>query len=224
MPSHFRKRQAPAAPLRNEAGDYAVLDENGEYQVMNEAQYQAQQMTSGQAIGQGFGRTMEQVSGGIMDLLQGVGIMDNQASGITGETMRETLGKVQQDLAAEFAPVQEAQPGAAFLGQALPYLMTAPIGGASVLGQAGLAGTTAALTTPGDLVDRAKSGGIGFGLGYLGAGAASMAGRVYNATKQAYRPATQQTQAAFSVSESLSAPATSKPIGFPISSFVTESG
>lgn len=170
------------------AGEVYIEQPDGTYKVMDAAQYDAEQMGGLEVFGQGFGRTMEQVSGGVIDALQGLGVMDNQASGITGETMRETMGLVQQDLSAEFAPIQQASPIAAGLGQAAPYLLTAPVGGATIGGQAALAATLGAVGTSGDVGERAFAGAISGAAGGAGAYVGQMAGRVFNATRQAYRP------------------------------------
>jgi len=168
-------------------GEVYIEQPGGGWSKIPGAQYDAEQMGSGEAFGQGFGRTIEQVTGGIMDAAYGL-MGGGEKSGITGESMRETLGKVQQDYASEFAPVQEAHGLATGLGQAAPYLLTAPMGGASIGGQAALAGGMGLLGTSGDVGERLMAGGTGAALGAAGAGLGNMAGRVYGMAKNAYRP------------------------------------
>lgn len=159
---------------------------DGSYKVMSAAQYDAEQMGGGEAFGKGFGRTLEQLAGGVLDAYQGL-TGGGEVSGVTGLNERDLLKMVGQDQAAAFAPIAEASPLATMAGQAAPYLLTAPLGGASIGGQAALAAGMGALGTTGDVGQRAMSGAIAGTAGAAGAGVGSMAGRVFNMARGAYR-------------------------------------
>ena len=85
------------------------------------------------------------------------------------------------------APLQEQNPISSIVGQALPYLATASLGGATILGQSALAAGTGALRQTGDLTDRLKTGAVEGAFGAAGAGLTSMAGRVMNSARGVYQ-------------------------------------
>ena len=169
----------PAIRYNKKTGEYAVTNAAGEVEIISSEQFKAQEMGSLGAAGAGVGRTLEKWAGGALDAYYGI-TGQGQSEVVQGEGMRSALREVGGEQAAAFAPIAEANPISSGLGQALPYLATAPLGGASVWGQAALAGTTAALETSGGVGERLRAGGTGTALGFGGAVGGNMAARVVN--------------------------------------------
>jgi hypothetical protein len=150
-----------------DAREYWVREDGGEWDVIPETAYN----TSGlDAALIGAGKTFTDFSRGVRDLFGS-----------------ETAAAEQQEADQLFAPLQEHQGLATGVGQALPYLATAPLGGASILGQGALAGGMGAVRQVGDIEDRLKTGGIEGALGAGGAMVGNMLGRTVNSIRGVYQ-------------------------------------
>lgn len=109
---------------------------------------------------------------------------------------RQQLQQSQREQDALLAPLRQARPVSSFVGEALPGLATAPIGGTALA--AGTLGLGRSLALSGGLgalegylrldpnsVDQTMSSIVGLAGGLLGEGGGRMAGRVANAIKGA---------------------------------------
>ena len=149
------------------AREYWVREDGGDWEVIPETAYDTSPLNAAMI---GAGKTFTDFGRGVRDLFGS-----------------DTAAAEQAEADELFAPLAQHQGVATGVGQALPYLATAPLGGAGVMGQAALAGGMGAVRQVGDVGDRMKTGGLEGAMGGAGALVGNSIGRVVNGIRGVYQ-------------------------------------
>lgn len=150
------------------SNSYYVPADGGGYKVVPATAYETGTVDAALI---GAGKTFTDIGRGIQDAYYGL---------TNNEQGRAEIAQRQAAEQQAYTPLSQHQGVATMVGEALPYVASAPLGGTSIAGQAALAGGLGAARQTGGLQERAMQGALEGTIGGVGAGVGGMAGRVAN--------------------------------------------
>jgi hypothetical protein len=146
---------------------YYVDQGDGTFRTVPETAYNVNPVQSALI---GAGKTFTDIGRGVRDLFGS-----------------ETAAAEQAESDQLLSGLEAENPVSSIIGQALPYLASAPLGGASVAGQTALAAGTGALRQTGGFQDRALTGAREGAFGFAGAATGNLASRAVNGVRGVYQ-------------------------------------